>query len=171
MRVLKGFGVGRLNKGSSHKKNVTKANIYSNFDQYGLERPEIFRLDSCGTVFNDGEFLDAIICDPPYGLRAGARQVGAKSDPKDLLDKFNEDNYKHNWHSVKDQMQTEGKYAPGPQNITEKSIVHKQKKKKKTKEEIQKLKEDGEMLSPKIIATKVSEVNTLIGKLYDLAAR
>jgi len=59
---------------------------YLTFDQYGLPRPEFLRadfspegrclreLDICRNLF------DAIVGDPPYGIRAGARKTGHKEE-------------------------------------------------------------------------------------------
>lgn len=49
-----------------------------NFKLYGLNKPEFLRIDSVGTKFNSKGFLDAIICDPPYGIRAGVRETSTK---------------------------------------------------------------------------------------------
>ncbi len=38
----------------------------------------MFRADSVGTRYRVREFFDAIICDPPYGIRAGVREVKGK---------------------------------------------------------------------------------------------
>lgn len=84
MRVLQGYSVGRYNPQSKfgkihfktsrndrflRNKEITekRANIFSNFRQYGLDRPEIMRMDSSKPCFRRGEIFDAIICDPPYG--------------------------------------------------------------------------------------------------------
>ena len=49
-------------------------NIFSNFDQYDLQRPEIVRSDN--SLYHrhyraECPIYDVIICDPPYGIRAG----------------------------------------------------------------------------------------------------
>eukprot|EP00611_Tribonema_gayanum_P007123 TRINITY_DN1648_c4_g1_i1.p1 TRINITY_DN1648_c4_g1~~TRINITY_DN1648_c4_g1_i1.p1 ORF type:complete len:572 (-),score=191.34 TRINITY_DN1648_c4_g1_i1:16-1731(-) len=59
------------------------ANIFSNFDQFGLPHPDVVRSDNAlfaghfkgGIV--DGLF-DGIVTDPPYGIRAGARRTGSR---------------------------------------------------------------------------------------------
>jgi tRNA (guanine10-N2)-methyltransferase len=85
IRVLRG-------KGGSQQ-------IWSNFEQYGLPRPEILRTDNAlyhkhfrhHPPMNHGKeesrrsdvaapLYDAIITDPPYGIRAGARKTGSKRD-------------------------------------------------------------------------------------------
>lgn len=83
-----------------------KYNIWDNFQQYKLKKPELICADLAHPVFKatmpfsylkpnnqtlDDGFLDAIVCDPPYGVRAGARKSGRKDNaPRDL--KWNEFN-------------------------------------------------------------------------------
>ena len=62
------------------------------FDQYNLARPDFFRGDfsAQGRCFREQDvccqLFDAILGDPPYGIRAGARKVGAKeADKKPIL--------------------------------------------------------------------------------------
>ncbi|XP_076960412.1 uncharacterized protein LOC143636794 [Bidens hawaiensis] len=52
-------------------------NVWSNFKQYGLQMPiSLLRADNNLPPWRPGlkEVLDAIICDPPYGVRAGGRK-------------------------------------------------------------------------------------------------
>jgi len=58
-------------------------NPHSNFDQYGLPRPELVRADN--HLWHRHwrprrPLYDAVVCDPPYGIRAGARKSGSKKD-------------------------------------------------------------------------------------------
>lgn len=60
-------------------------NVYSNFRQYGLEPPELVRSDNA--LMHNGHFralasplYDAVVCDPPYGIRAGARRSGSRRE-------------------------------------------------------------------------------------------
>lgn len=77
----------------TNKKN----NLWSNFDQFNLVRPEIVRSDN--SIFHrhyqlpsEKPMFDAIICDPPYGIRAGARQSGSRSSsPKPIMDHYRDD--------------------------------------------------------------------------------
>ena len=61
---------------------------YETFDQYGLPRPEFIRGDFSpeGRAFREDDvarcFFDAIIADPPYGIRAGARKTGLKDESR-----------------------------------------------------------------------------------------
>ncbi|XP_047315113.1 tRNA (guanine(10)-N2)-methyltransferase homolog [Impatiens glandulifera] len=56
-------------------------NVWSNFKQYGLPAPlTLLRADNNLPPWRTGlkEILDAIICDPPYGVRAGGRKSGGR---------------------------------------------------------------------------------------------
>jgi len=85
-RVLHGLGVGRLNKNRTAEEGE-HVNIFSNFEDYGLPRPEIIRCDNANPAWHRNEWLDKIICDPPYGFRAGAKQAGRKKIDKEEKDK------------------------------------------------------------------------------------
>ena len=71
IRILKGI------------KKVTDP--FSNFEQYRLPKPDLWRMDfsprgiSLNSLEGEGVLsglFDAIVCDPPYGIRAGARKSG-----------------------------------------------------------------------------------------------
>lgn len=53
-----------------------------NFQQYGLGSNfgDLFVSDLTNTPLLNGQFLDGIICDPPYGVREGLRVLGARGD-------------------------------------------------------------------------------------------
>jgi tRNA (guanine10-N2)-methyltransferase len=58
-------------------------NIQSNFAQFQLPRPELLRTDNA--IYHrhyrrHATLYDAIVTDPPYGIRAGARKCGSKLD-------------------------------------------------------------------------------------------
>ncbi|KAL7545316.1 hypothetical protein ACHAWF_008675 [Thalassiosira exigua] len=58
-------------------------NIASNFKQYGLRPPELVRCDNAiyHRHFRDHlPMFDAIVTDPPYGIRAGAKKSGARKE-------------------------------------------------------------------------------------------
>ena len=67
-------------------KNTEDHSIYANFRQYGLSKPELIRCDLSNLCWHSFEAMqlsfDAILCDPPYGLRAGARKSGTKNPIK-----------------------------------------------------------------------------------------
>ncbi|KAK3012188.1 hypothetical protein RJ639_010883 [Escallonia herrerae] len=58
-----------------------ECNVWSNFKQYGLQMPlSLLRADNNLPPWRSGlkEVFDAIICDPPYGVRAGGRKSGGR---------------------------------------------------------------------------------------------
>ena len=77
IRVLKGYGVGYTKK---KKKKDEKLDIFTNFAEYGLKKPNILRCDINNPVFRFNEVFDAIICDPPYGHRAFTRITADNDD-------------------------------------------------------------------------------------------
>lgn len=72
MRVLKGLSVGRSRK-------HTPADVFTNFANYGFALPEILRADSSKPPWKQCPAFDAIVCDPPYGVRARSRTAGSKT--------------------------------------------------------------------------------------------
>lgn len=57
--------------------------VFANFAQYGLPRPELVRSDNAlydRHYRTDHPLYDAIVTDPPYGIRAGARRTGSRHD-------------------------------------------------------------------------------------------
>eukprot|EP00978_Attheya_sp_CCMP212_P048431 scaffold519619_cov71-Attheya_sp.AAC.1 len=81
LRVLRGRGA--------------KENVAQNFRHYNLARPELVRSDN--SIYHrhyrcDAPLYDSIICDPPYGIRAGARQSGSKlASPRPVLEEHRHD--------------------------------------------------------------------------------
>lgn len=66
-------------------KGKGEGNIFSNFDQFGLPRPEVIVCDNSMFTrhFVDQwahDTFDAIVCDPPYGVRAGAKKCGSRKE-------------------------------------------------------------------------------------------
>ena len=65
-----------------NEKVRKRNNIFSNFGAYSLPYPELIRSDLSSCIWhnsnnnNSGYLFDCIICDPPYGLRAGGRKSG-----------------------------------------------------------------------------------------------
>lgn len=71
-----------------------KLNLFENFIKYKLTKPEIIRMDYsplglCYRNLPKGLF-DAIICDPPYGIRAGARKTGRKKKKNEKVEEIDE---------------------------------------------------------------------------------
>uniref|UniRef100_A0A1D1YUQ8 tRNA (guanine(10)-N(2))-methyltransferase n=1 Tax=Anthurium amnicola TaxID=1678845 RepID=A0A1D1YUQ8_9ARAE len=63
-------------------------NVWSNFQQYGLPMPiSLLRADNNLPPWRQGlgEVFDAIICDPPYGVRAGGRKSGGRKLLKGIV--------------------------------------------------------------------------------------
>ncbi|XP_015089057.1 tRNA (guanine(10)-N2)-methyltransferase homolog [Solanum pennellii] len=63
-------------------------NVWSNFKQYGLPMPiGLLRADNNLPPWRSGlnEVFDAIICDPPYGVRAGGRKSGGRKLLKGVI--------------------------------------------------------------------------------------
>lgn len=83
IRVLNGNMYAGGSRGSSDPGGADKRSIWDNFRQYGLETPELLRIDNhmfdthYGAPFQG--FFDAIVTDPPYGIRAGAKKSGRSS--------------------------------------------------------------------------------------------
>ncbi|KAJ0101486.1 hypothetical protein Patl1_05381 [Pistacia atlantica] len=66
-------------------------NVWSNFKQYGLPMPVgLLRADNNLPPWRPGlkEVFDAIICDPPYGVRAGGRKSGGRKLLKGAVDPY-----------------------------------------------------------------------------------
>lgn len=79
IRVLKGYKVG-YTKESLLMKKKGKENIFTNFIQYGLASPSIFRGDINSHHYFKEKIFDCILCDPPYGIRAMTRQSTGQVD-------------------------------------------------------------------------------------------
>ncbi|GAB4855310.1 hypothetical protein Ancab_023929 [Ancistrocladus abbreviatus] len=66
-------------------------NVWSNFKQYGLPEPiSLLRADNNLPPWRAGlkEVFNAIICDPPYGVRAGGRKSGGRKLLKGAVDPY-----------------------------------------------------------------------------------
>lgn len=83
MRVINGYAVGRINKKSPYYSVDKELETYTpkinlSFDQYGIPWPNILRMDATKCKFAPHTLFDAIITDPPYGLRAMSRSLKKK---------------------------------------------------------------------------------------------
>lgn len=80
----------RVLRGRSQNENVT-----ANFRQFNLPRPELVRSDNA--IYHrhyrrHRPLYDAIVCDPPYGIRAGARKCGSRlEEPRAVLEEHRHD--------------------------------------------------------------------------------
>jgi tRNA (guanine10-N2)-methyltransferase len=81
IRVLRGKG--------------SEQTVFANFAQYGLPRPELIRSDNAlydRHFCTDFPLYDAIVTDPPYGIRAGARRSGScRDNPRAIPDERRHD--------------------------------------------------------------------------------
>ncbi|KAL7996690.1 putative DNA methylase, N-6 adenine-specific, tRNA guanosine-2'-O-methyltransferase, TRM11 [Plasmopara halstedii] len=100
IRVLLGTGVGVMGAGVALiEKEVDirqRINVCTNFKQYRLPLPELIRADNSMSplVTRCKDFFDAIVCDPPYGIRAGARKSGRKHPSRnDMKMTIKQENY------------------------------------------------------------------------------
>ncbi|KAJ5665969.1 uncharacterized protein N7477_008417 [Penicillium maclennaniae] len=67
-------------RGKDEEKGMGK-NVQANFKQYGIESKflDTFTSDLTNTPLRNGQLLDGIICDPPYGVREGLRVLGTRN--------------------------------------------------------------------------------------------
>lgn len=61
-------------------------NIDTNFKQYGLTHRymDVMAMDFTHNAFRNDFYFDAIVCDPPYGVREGLKVLGARDEEKFL---------------------------------------------------------------------------------------
>lgn len=97
IRVLKGFGVARISEKMAHK--ITEGNVFTNFDLFKFEHPEIIRMDYTQPSLRNVELFDAILCDPPYGIRAAAKKFG-KHSKKETKTDISEEEYFFNIYEI-----------------------------------------------------------------------
>ncbi|OQR94083.1 tRNA guanosine-2'-O-methyltransferase [Achlya hypogyna] len=64
------------------------ATIAMNFEQYDLPCPDFVQWDLSQRVLVPRPFWDAIVCDPPYGQRAGARKCSAMGKKGKALEAY-----------------------------------------------------------------------------------
>ena len=104
VRVLKGYSVGYIRDDNDKTLFKHEGNIFSNFDEYNLIRPQIIRQDINKFSFRNKNLLfDSIICDPPYGWRACSKKTGLSDYKKekrnkrlDIKQKIKEENENEN---------------------------------------------------------------------------
>jgi tRNA (guanine10-N2)-methyltransferase len=52
-------------------EKIEKFDAFTNFDYYGIPQPDFWVQDITQPMIrNDRPLFDAIVCDPPYGVRA-----------------------------------------------------------------------------------------------------
>jgi tRNA (guanine10-N2)-methyltransferase len=57
-------------------EKIDKFDIFANFKHYGLPLPEFWVQDIHTPMVRMRGKFDAIVCDPPYGVRAMVQKVG-----------------------------------------------------------------------------------------------
>jgi tRNA (guanine10-N2)-methyltransferase len=76
VRVIQGYKVGK--KAKKHlpgMENITRYDIFTNFNWYNLPLPMISAMDWSRPSYEHEEIFDAIVCDPPYGVRARSQKT------------------------------------------------------------------------------------------------
>lgn len=71
--MLKGYAVGRKTTNKIEGLDeIDKFDIMTNFKYYKVPTPEIIVMDNSRNKISsyNGPLFDAIVCDPPYGVRA-----------------------------------------------------------------------------------------------------
>ena len=63
---------------------ASQLRVEDNFRHYGLPLPELLCADQSRVVWEREEVFDAIVTDPPYGVRAGARKSGRKGEVREV---------------------------------------------------------------------------------------
>ena len=85
-RVIGGDIDVRVIRDGKLDKQGEPCNVYSNFQDYRLADPVgLLRIDAHNPPWRQhgGPMFDAILCDPPYGVRAGGRKMVAKEASSD----------------------------------------------------------------------------------------
>lgn len=89
--LVAGGYMGALTCGSDIDVRMLRGNgkdrtIDANFRQYGIQNKylDVMTMDFTHNAFRNNLFFDAIICDPPYGVREGLKVLGAKDEEKFL---------------------------------------------------------------------------------------
>ena len=74
--------------GKGASSDSSAHSLWENFKMYGLPTPEIIRMDNhlfaghYSSVYRN--FFDAIVTDPPYGIRAGAKKSGRSANRRPI---------------------------------------------------------------------------------------
>ncbi|KAJ3446060.1 tRNA (guanine(10)-n2)-methyltransferase [Anaeramoeba flamelloides] len=70
----------KKNQNKSNSKEIDQKRMRLNWEQYNIaDKPlEIILMDLTNNNWNSRIKFDAIICDPPYGIREGSKQLGSK---------------------------------------------------------------------------------------------
>ena len=89
LRVLQGYSVGKkANKEIPGTEIIKRYDIFANFKYYGLPKPSIIAMDIAYPTMLLRKF-DAIVCDPPYGVKAGSKMTKAGNKASSQESKWN----------------------------------------------------------------------------------
>jgi tRNA (guanine10-N2)-methyltransferase len=71
--------------GRSFRGKSKPIGLVANLQQYGLESEfmDVFTSDLTNTPLRNLQFLDGILCDPPYGIREGLKVLGSRDGRKE----------------------------------------------------------------------------------------
>ena len=75
---------GRQLRGTTKGKIAAGQSLHSNLQQYGLHLTAGLVCDFTQHPWRGGEWFDAIVCDPPYGIRAGAKRIAQTAHRRDV---------------------------------------------------------------------------------------
>lgn len=59
---------------------IDRYDVFTNFKWYGLPMPNVIAMDFSFPILRYREIFDAIVCDPPYGIRAGSKKTKGTQD-------------------------------------------------------------------------------------------
>ena len=78
--------VGKTGNGEDWKKTSSSVWFRANLHQYGLEKYylDVLVSDASKPSWKKGTYFDAIITDPPYGIRESTRTGSQKEVPKGI---------------------------------------------------------------------------------------
>ena len=81
------YGLSRPSRAGCKERDQDES-VESNLDQYGLRSKyvDVLLSDASMPVFRPGFEWDAIICDPPYGIRESSERVGRKKNEARIPD-------------------------------------------------------------------------------------
>ncbi|KAM6460389.1 tRNA (guanine(10)-N(2))-methyltransferase TRMT11 isoform 1-T1 [Liasis olivaceus] len=84
-------GLGKASR-KNQKWRGPDENIRANLRQYGLEKYylDIFVSDASKPIWRKGVQFDAIITDPPYGIREATRKIGSQRETAKMTEKSSE---------------------------------------------------------------------------------
>ncbi|KAG7469916.1 hypothetical protein MATL_G00133890 [Megalops atlanticus] len=74
-------GIGKSSR-KNQKWRGPDENIRANLRQYGLEQfyMDVLVADASKTIWREGQLFDAIVTDPPYGIRESTRRTGSQKE-------------------------------------------------------------------------------------------